>query len=190
MEDIYRNNLNLSKTDRINLGFALGKVFEELKEYKKSFDFILEANTLQRKLYTYSIQDDKDLFERIKKTFSSDFFSLHFNSGIKDKTPIFIFGMPRSGTTLVEQIISSHPEVYGAGELDILFNLANCIYEKDSAKKIPEQFLDLKVDEFNNLGSKFIKAIRKYSKDAQYITEKTPLNFLYVGLIKAILPNA
>jgi len=190
MEYLFNQKGDISDADRINLGFALGKVFEDLGDYDKSFDFILEANLLKRKSYTYSIQKDQNLFDRIKKTFSPDFFSLHHGSGNHDRTPIFILGMPRSGTTLVEQILASHPQVMGAGELDILGKLTNAICKGAATPHLPECLLDLGRDAFESMGSDYIKKIRKYSNAAEYITDKMPHNFLHVGLIKTILPNA
>ena len=133
----------ISDTDRIDLGFALGKVFEDLRDYEKSFAYIFEANLLKRESYEYSIQKDQDILKRIMKIFSPDFFASHHDSGHQDRTPIFIVGMPRSGTTLVEQILASHPLVFGAGELDILPNLINSICPESAAAQFPECMLDL-----------------------------------------------
>ena len=181
---------DLSDEDKIDLGFALGKSFENLAEYDKSFDFILEANQVKRKSYTYSIQNDHELFGRIKKTFSPDFFSTHQGSSNPDKTPIFIVGMPRSGTTLVEQIIASHPLVFGAGELLFLPNLVSKICAAYAAGKFPECILELDEEGFERMGSEYIEKIRKYSNSAQHITDKLPHNFIHLGLINKILPNA
>ncbi len=138
MEDLYNKKEDIPDTDRIDLGFALGKVYEDLRDYDKSFKYISEANMLKRGSYKYSIQSDHDLFERIKKTFSPDFFASHHGSGHQDRTPIFILGMPRSGTTLVEQILASHPLVFGAGELDILRNLTNDMCTGSATAPFPE----------------------------------------------------
>ena len=190
MEDLYTKKGIIPDTDRIDLGFALGKVFEDLMDYDKSFDFIFEANRLKRGSYEYSIQDDRNLFERIKKVFSPDFFASHHGSGNQDRTPIFILGMPRSGTTLVEQILASHPLVFGAGELAVLENLANDSCTGGATARFPECMLDLGVDAFARIGLDYIEKIREYSNDAQNITDKMPYNFLRVGFIKTILPNA
>jgi len=190
MENLYNNKEDLSATDRIDLGFALGKVFEDLGDYDKSFDFIFKANRLKRKSYEYSIQSDRDLFEKIKKTFSPDFFATHQDAGNPDKTPIFILGMPRSGTTLVEQILASHKLVFGAGELHTLHNLINGICTRSAIAKFPQCVLGLGFDILEQMGSNYIENIRQYSSYTQYITDKMPYNFWYVGLIKTILPNA
>ena len=189
MEDLY-NKEDLPDADRVDLGFALGKVYEDIGDYDRSFKFIREANSLKRKSYQYSIEDDHHLFARIKQTFSPEFFAAHHGSGNQDGTPIFIIGMPRSGTTLVEQILASHPLVFGAGELAVLETLGNGICTGGAAAQFPECLLDQAREAFARMGSYYIEKIRKYSKDAEHITDKLPNNFLRVGLIKTILPNA
>jgi len=189
MESLYARK-GISGVDRKDLGFALGKTFEDLGDYEKSFDYILEANRLKRKSYNYSIQNDYDLFARIKEVFSPEFFAAHPNSGFKDKTPIFILGMPRSGTTLVEQILASHSQVYGAGELGVLIELTGSLCAGEERGVFPECVLHLGETALAKIGSGYIDKIRKYSPDADFITDKLPHNFLRVGLIKIILPNA
>ncbi|MFC1845005.1 tetratricopeptide repeat protein [Thermodesulfobacteriota bacterium] len=190
MEGLYNKKEDISATDRLTLGFALGKVFEDLGDYDKSFHFIHESNQLKRRSYEYSIQKEHDILQKIKKTFSHDFFTSHHGWGIQDRTPIFIVGMPRSGTTLVEQILASHPLVFGAGELDILTNLITGICPESAAAQFPECITELGKEAFIRMGSDYINKIREYSIDAQYITDKMPYNFLHVGFIKTILPDA
>ena len=187
---LYNKGEELPVSDRIDLGFALGKVFEDLKEYDRSFAFMHEANRLRRKSVNYSIQSDVDLFARIKKTFSPDFFASHHDLGHKDRTPIFVLGMPRSGTTLVEQILASHPLVFGAGELAALEDLVYEICGAGSASRFPECMHELGADAFAGIGSDYVAKLREYSSDAEYITDKMLYNFLYVGLIRTILPKA
>jgi len=190
MEDLYISKKELSDSDRIHLGFALGKVFEDLGDYDKSFSYILAANSLKRGSYEYSIQNDHVYIEKIKKTFVPDFFLSHHGLGNKDRTPIFILGMPRSGTTLVEQILASHPLVFGAGELLLLNSLIKDICTGPPTVCFPDCMLDLRSETFERMGLSYIEKIREYSSDAKYITDKMPHNFLYIGLIKIILPDA
>ena len=190
MENLYNEKGAIPDADRIALGFALGKVFEDLEDFDKSFAFILEANRLKRESYDYSLQNDQDILKRIKKTFSPGYFASHLGCGHHDRTPIFIVGMPRSGTTLVEQILASHPLVFGAGELAILTDLTLRICPGGGAAEFPECVGDLDEETFDKMGLDYIGKIRKYSCDAQYITDKMPYNFLHVGLIRSILPDA
>jgi tetratricopeptide (TPR) repeat protein len=184
------DNEDTSDTDRIDLGFTLGKVFEDLGDYDNAFKHLIVANRLKRSSYDYSLQDDIDLFARIKKTFSPDFFTAHQGVGNTDSTPIFILGLPRSGTTLVEQILASHPEVFGAGELAVLITLIEAFCSRESAGQFPECILNLDKDVFDKIGATYIEEIRKYAKGEKHITDKMPDNFLRIGLIKTILPNA
>jgi len=190
MEDLYNKKGDIPDEDRIILGFALGKAFDDIGDHEKAFHFILEANRLRRRSYEYSIQEDRELFERTKKIFSPDFFALHHGSGNHDKTPIFILGMPRSGTTLIEQILASHPAVFGAGELEVLKVLINSTCTRISNLQFPECILDLDRTSLEMMGSEYIAKIRKYSAEAEFITDKLPYNFLRIGVIKLILPNA
>jgi tetratricopeptide (TPR) repeat protein len=183
---------SLTNEKKVHLGFALGKIFEDLKDYDKSFAFLIEANYLKRKSYNYSIKNDHDRFERIKQTFSQSFFSSHRETGDQDRTPIFLVGLPRSGSSLIEQILASHThtQVFGAGEVSILFDLVYDTWLGIKTKPIPEFLSDLNGDRLTRMGSDYIARIRRYSKDSAYITDKNLFNFQHVGLIKAILPNA
>jgi tetratricopeptide (TPR) repeat protein len=189
MEKVYAE-IGPAGEDRMHLGFALGKVFEDLEQYDKAFGYLTEANRLKRQSYTYSVDADRDFFARIRDTFSPGFFSSHPEAGNPDATPVFIIGMPRSGTTLIEQILSSHPLVEGAGELMALTDIANNYCSVKAAAPYPEGVLRLQSSEFTDMGSEYLAAIRRFSEDAKHITDKMPHNFLRVGLIKAILPNA
>jgi tetratricopeptide (TPR) repeat protein len=189
MERLYANN-KISDTDRKDLGFSLGKILENLGDYEKSFHYLHEANILKRKSYTYSIKAEGDFFARIKKIFSPDFFASHADSGEQDLSPFFILGMPRSGTSLVEQILASHSAVFGAGELPFLSNLARNVCPENKSAQFPECLLELGEHVFKTMGRDYIKKIREYSKAAKHITDKMPHNFLYLGLIKIILPRA
>ncbi|RUU53895.1 tetratricopeptide repeat-containing sulfotransferase family protein, partial [Mesorhizobium sp. M2C.T.Ca.TU.002.02.1.1] len=105
---------------RMQLSFGLGKVNDDLKDYGRAFDYFAEGNAIRRKAIAYDPARTRGEFEAMKAAFDTAFFEKHRPSDISDDTPIFVVGMPRSGTTLVEQIIASHPQVLGAGELNIL----------------------------------------------------------------------
>jgi len=166
---------------KIEVGFALGKAYEDQKNYQKSFFHYKEANTIMRNNINYSYIDEKNQFDKIKNIFNKELFYKYKNSGISDDSPIFILGMPRSGTTLVEQIISSHHKVYGGDELDILPELIN--------KNINfESKLDKK--KLNVIAYDYIKYIKKISMNHKKITDKLPVNFKWIGLIKLALPNS
>ena len=190
MEDLFNKRGRISASDRIDLGFALGKAFEDLRMYDRSFACILEANRLTRQTFAYAIETDRDFINRIKETFSAAFFQAHAGSGEPGRLPIFIIGMPRSGTTLVEQILASHPLVFGAGELELLREVINATCTAEGARRFPEGMRDLDKDALAGMGKSYIKEMRKIAADARYITDKMPYNFLRVGVIKSILPKA
>jgi len=189
MESLYANEGNSDKAI-MNLAFGLGKAYEDLGQFDKSMDFILQGTRLKRASLDYSTTDAESFFGKIKKTFSAEFFSDRKGMGNPDETPIFILGMPRSGTSLTEQILASHPGVYGAGELKYLISLATEISRASSTRQYPAGIVDLDSMALENYGKEYIARIRHHSKATKYITDKMPHNFLYIGLIKVILPNA
>jgi len=183
----------ISDEDSFHLAFALGKAYEDLGDFDKSMEFVIKATRLKRNSYDYSISESREQFDRIKEVFSPDFFSNHRDSGDPDRTPIFILGMPRSGTSLVEQILASHPDVYGAGELDDLVKVFESISKPVGNKRsdtFPEGLLEVDTSAFVDLGKQYITRIRRYSANAKFITDKMPHNFLHIGFVRAILPNA
>ncbi len=189
METFYARD-DISSEQRMHLAFGLGKAFEDLIEHNRSFAYILEGNRLKRASYQYRIKEDIELYDKIKDVFSPVFFSNHPHAGNSDETPVFILGMPRSGSTLVEQILASHSLVFGAGELKDLSSLANTIRSKRRGNKFPECVSDLNEEELFALGSKYLDRLRKHSDINRFITDNMPHNFQLIGLIKVILPKA
>jgi tetratricopeptide (TPR) repeat protein len=187
MEHLYQDN-SISDEQRMHLCFALGKAYEDLKEYTRSFELFSEANQIKRKTFDYSTRESERFFADIKHTFSPVFFSQHMNMGVSDETPIFILGMPRSGTTLVEHIIASHPQVYGAGELGYMGELVKRLCPK--GERFPYITSDLDAASIAGVGDDYLKKLREHSSEDKFVTDKMPHNFLYVGLIKIALPNA
>ena len=119
MESEYQKEL-LGSEDRIQLAFGLGKAYEDLKEYKKAFSKFEEGNRLYRSSISYSTESRTRLFFLLKENFNKEFFDSYTSLSSQGDKMIFVIGMPRSGTSLVEQILSSHSLVYGAGELRYL----------------------------------------------------------------------
>ena len=180
------NNLSLSDEQKVFIYFALAKANEDKKDYKRAFECMEKGNEIKRGLSNYNISKDESLFNNIKKLF----YNYNFNeiSKIKEeKKIIFIIGMPRSGTTLVEQIISSHPDVGGMGELNTLNNLINNdIYKKDK-KNFKDTLSDIDLDA---ISVKYFNYIKNFNINQKSITDKTLFNFQWIGFIKILFPNS
>lgn len=188
MEQIYQA-ADTPEQERMLLGFALGKVFDDLKRYDEAFGYLLEGNRLKRNSFNYSISNTIRMFENHKKYLGREFGERHRPHATTDATPIFILGMPRSGTTLVEQILASHPDVHGAGEVVFLRTLS------DAAERLTGQSFPLGVEKLpagalNDAAASYLSQLKAVGGGARFITDKLPHNFLRIGLIQAVLPNA
>ncbi|MBO6472393.1 MAG: sulfotransferase [Pelagibacteraceae bacterium] len=181
---------SLNDFQKIELHFGLGKAYEDIKNYKKSFENYKLGNKIKRDSIKYQINDDVKLFENIKNSFSSIDFQNLENIGNKSNKMIFILGMPRSGTTLVEQIIANHKSVYGAGELRDLTQIIRKNFLVNNKIKFPEKFNIKDQNFFSNMGTKYLENLDRYNTNKNYITDKAPLNFKWIGLVKLILPKS
>lgn len=174
-------------TDRINLNFALAKAYEDSKDFDNQFTYLNEANSLRKKELNYTIDRDNKLFSRIKEAFNPPPYILE-NSIIKkpSKVPIFIVGMPRSGTSLVHQILDTHHRVRGLGELNYLNkSVFPAISINNNLDKSGFSETDLRTVRDNYLNS--ISSLKCKEK---YIVDKMPLNFRYAGFILSAMPEA
>ena len=182
-------DLNISDDDKINLNFAIAKSYSDQKNFDKSSKYFISGNNCQYKVlkdYDFN-QNETTLFKILKEKFKN--FTFRDKSQSKKTTLIFIVGLPRSGTTLTHQIISSHSDIFGAGEVPIL----NDIFVK---KIFDHTFLDnffsnaLKnLDEINNFSEQILALFKQYNQH-NIILDKSPLNFRWIGFIKILFPNA
>ena len=181
MQNLYYDK-SLSNEQRSYLCFALAKSLEDMNNFSSSFKYYSEGNKLKKKLLNYSINQDMDHFNKIKtSTISIKKNSLKNLNLSNTLNPIFIIGMPRSGTSLVEQIISSHSKVMGAGEL---------IYVDQLGRNIVIEKFPANTKELINFRKKYLEKLQKLSDGKLNVTDKMPLNFMYVGLIYSAFPNA
>jgi Tfp pilus assembly protein PilF len=181
---------NMSSEQRMYLDFALAKVHEDLNKYDQSFLFLLEANHLKRSSYDYSVSRHEALFNRIQQVFDRDFFDQRSAYGSDDEAPVFIVGMPRSGTTLIEQILSSHPQVYGAGELDDLEQVVLKTTAKLTPQTFPLQVVMLEQEDVDGLATGYLQRLTRFGAGSHYVTDKMPGNFLFIGMIRLLFPRA
>jgi len=179
----------LASEKKAHLCFGLGKAYEDLGEFQTSFDYYKMGNSLHRNTIEFDIGPVEYKFQRIMEIFDHALFEKFPEAGCKDETPVFIVGMPRSGTTLLEQILACHPDAHGAGELyDLRRIMGSCVID-GSLLSYPEHVPHLRGDMLGNMGERYVQRIRQYSSLGKII-DKMPQNFFYIGLIKLALPNA
>ena len=183
-------NPKINNLQKKELAFALGKASEDINDYPQAFAYFKKANELHRKEFTYSIKHEKEEFKNIKRIFTKKFMDKFTQHGFADSAPIFILGMPRSGTTLVEQILSSHPKVFAGDELNFLPRIIKKYFYDDKLNLINKNFLTIDNKIIDTIGREYINNLKNISSDSERITDKLPINFKWIGLIKLILPNS
>jgi tetratricopeptide (TPR) repeat protein len=173
---------NISEEQLCHINFGLAKACEDLGNFKQAYTHYGEGNALRKKLLKYDINNDLDLFRKIKSNYSQIVInSLAANKISKSLIPVFIVGMPRSGTTLVEQIVSSHSKVTGAGELGFVSQFGAAI-----ATGITEA----NDESLLNFRHRYMTKLAGVSKKNLIVTDKMPQNFRYIGLLAAAFPEA
>jgi tetratricopeptide (TPR) repeat protein len=185
----FENKKSISGKKNIAVNFALGKAYDDLKDYDKAFSHFLEGAKLKRKTINYSAENNNLIVENICKFFTKEKIKTWSNGGCKSKLPIFVLGMPRSGTTLTEQIIASHHSVHGAGELSDLMKIA-CMPKEVETVGYPFSLNDIDKTDLKEMGQRYVAGLKLRNPKAKHITDKMPANFNYVGLIHVMLPNA
>ncbi|HEY8696079.1 MAG TPA: sulfotransferase [Rhizomicrobium sp.] len=185
---------DLSVEDRLHLNFALGKALEDSGDYAESFANYDRANALRREQIGYDGEEISALARQAKAQFTAKFFAERAGFGCKAPDPIFIVGLPRSGSTLLEQILSSHSMVEGTMELPDIIAIAKRLggrKKRDDASAYPAVLETLGRDDCRALGEEYLDRTRVHRKKAlPFFIDKMPNNFLHLGLIHLILPNA
>jgi tetratricopeptide (TPR) repeat protein len=180
----------LAPADQIALHFALGKAYSDLGLNQLAFEHVLTGNTLARRQIVYDEKTALGEVDRIRRVVTAEFLEQRRGCGNPSRKPIFIFGMPRSGTTLVEQILASHPEVSGAGELND-WNIRMGIQSLfGNSSSLWEALPRMRSDHWRQLGLRHVARLEKLGNGAPRITDKTLSNTLCAGLIRLALPNA
>lgn len=182
---------NLDFMDRVHLSFALGKALEDRAEYEESFVCYNEGNNLKRAQTQYSPDVMSKEMHKQHENFSREVFSDHSKSGFGATDPIFIVGLPRAGSTLLEQILASHSQIDGTLELPNILALAHRLKGKRAGQsRYPEILRSLTSEQLKEFGEQFINDTRIHRKNAPFFIDKMPNNFRHIGLIHLILPNA
>jgi tetratricopeptide (TPR) repeat protein len=180
------NKLKLNDEQLSNLYFSLGKAYEDIGDYEQSFLNYKKGNKILKKIHKFDINDVKKNFNQIKNFFHN---YSKLNNPKNSKKIIFIIGMPRSGTSLIEQILSSHKDVYGGGELTFMENIVNKKFLKNfkniQLNQIPD--IDKLISECHD---EYIDKVNILNNTQNFFTDKAPLNFRFIGFIKSIFPNS
>ena len=187
--EIYKTKLkdkNLNEVKKMHLYFALGKAFDDIKDFNNSFSNYKKANDIKDKLLKYNFKTENQTFSNLKKNFEkkSNNISLDINY---DKKIIFIIGMPRSGTSLIEQVLSAHEEVVGAGELTFL---TESIYKEFFISSNEFDSSSISLEKLKSIQKFYIDKINEFDYSEKYIVDKAPLNFKWAGFIKKVFPNS
>jgi hypothetical protein len=181
-----------NKRGKAHVCYALAKELEDLGESERSFQYLKLGADTRRGLMQYHIDRDLETMSSIQETFSADLFERSIE-GDSNAEAIFILGMPRTGTTLVERILSSHTDVFAAGELNnFAVQLMNLVRAHVSENKLPrDELVRLSAGiDFKTLGAAYIESTRPFTGHTPRFIDKLPLNYLYTGLIHLALPNA
>ena len=173
-----------SNSDRMSLSFALGKAFLDIGDSDKAFRYLNEGNRMKRTLIQYDAKATGQWIDRLIKTFDASLFSRFRGQGTPSSMPIFVIGMPRSGTTLLEQILASHPDIHGAGELKYLSRIV------DGHGNIAESPEGWTADLLRGMGNAYVERVVLLAAGKQHVVDKMPANFLHAGAIHLMLPNA
>ena len=184
---------NLTDDDRLQFHFALGKAFEDARQFAESFRHYAEGNRLRRAGVGYDADSNIEQMQRSRALFTPEFLAARSGQGAPAPDPIFIVGLPRSGSTLLEQILSSHPLVEGTMELADIVNMARELGGPHARGHggYPESIAALDASALRSLGERYLEQTRIYRRtDAPFFIDKLPNNFAHTGLIHLILPRA
>lgn len=177
-----------------HLLFTLAAAWEKKKDYEQAWGFATEANQAAKEHLSYRPEQHRGRVEREMARFSKEFMQSRCGWGSESRLPTFVLGMPRSGTTLVEQILGSHSKVFGAGELSLVPELIQRLsaweMKLGTRRQYPECIDDMGKEESRRFADKHLEELRAYAPDAQRIVDKLPHNFEHIGLIKLLFPQA
>jgi tetratricopeptide (TPR) repeat protein len=185
-------NRDLPADKALYVHFALAKALDDVGVYVRAFEHLRQGNALKRPQANYREADALQLFQRISKVFDRGLLDRFQGQGHPSAAPVFVLGMPRSGSTLIEQILASHPQVHAAGELAALEKMewSGVFNAGDPALPYPESFSNIDGAALRQLGQTYLRRVPALANGKVRIIDKLPGNFLRIGLIRLILPNA
>jgi tetratricopeptide (TPR) repeat protein len=179
------------RSNEAQLHFALGKALEQRRQYPQAFEHYSRGNALRHLDAPFDIEGFERRSERIRAFFDRAFFASHADAGDTDRSPIFIVGLPRSGSTLVEQILASHPRVAGTMELTNILNIVRQFDDMAATRDgYPETLRSATSAQLSALGARYLAQVAPLRQARERFTDKLPNNFSHIGLIHLILPHA
>ncbi|MEL6528760.1 MAG: sulfotransferase [Pseudomonadota bacterium] len=182
---------DLAFMDRVHIAFALGKALEDREDYEGSFRHYEEGNSLKRAQTRYSADGMSEELARQKQFCTAELFEKHAGQGCEAPDPVFILGLPRAGSTLLEQILASHSQIDGTLELPDILALAHRLRGRKAGQPLyPANLHDLAGEDLAKFGQRFLDDTAVHREDAPLFIDKMPNNFRHIGLIHLILPNA
>jgi len=183
---------DIADEQRVRLNFALGKAYADQKLYENSFDNYASANALYRKSIRHDPQTLTNYVAQCRRFFTADFFQARAGTGCESNAPIFLVGMMRAGSTLVEQILASHSQIEGTRELSDLATIFQSLLANAGLERgYPDLLGTLDAAELRRVGERYLESTRAYRKAARpYFIDKMGANFAHIGLLQLILPNA
>ncbi len=181
---------SMADEKKISLHYALGKSYDDLKQYDKGFPHYMEGARIKRQKLHYDAQVDAARTQYIIDVFDRNYFASLHGAGDSSDVPVFVLGMPRSGTTLTEQIIASHPLVHGSGELRDLMEVVQQPIIGTEFRPFPESLNGLNRAILTRWGQDYVARLRNRAPAAKRITDKMPANYAAMGLIPLLIPNA
>ena len=190
MEALAANMPSLAENQQAELHFALGKAYGDLGQHEIAFRHLIDGNAIKHRLDEYDEAAHLTMMQHIQSVFTAELLQRNAGVGDPSEAPIFILGMPRSGSTLIEQILASHPRVFGAGELRYMADITRVFRGKDVSAFFPEVAKSISGEQLREFGARYVERVRSLSPLAARITDKLPSNFRFIGFIRMALPNA
>lgn len=175
---------------RMQLHYGLGKGADDLEEFKQAFEHWKEANRIQFEQCDFRVSQMLPFYAQLKTSFEQVNWGLNSDYNTDELKPIFIVGMPRSGSTMLEQMLSNHSEIETVGEVNYISGSVVPKIQKITGKPYPLGLNELNQEQLKMLGSSYLKQLEKHRVSAHYVIDKLPANFQSIGLIKMILPDA
>ena len=191
--DVAREQLesgNLNETDGARLGFALGDAAEDGGEFDEAFARFVAANAALRSTFEFDIANEEAIANALIETCTKAFATEHKGAGHTSERPVFLLGMPRSGTSLVEQILASHTNVFGAGEVNLLRPALFEGFPQTEGQSVGDFIKGLRDEDLARAGERYATRLGALGGGAKFVTDKYLNNFWYAGLIRLMLPEA